>query len=90
MFYAQFPSPRSGVFDRHADFFSLFQDFKGYVDFFLLQDLVTEGYSKINYWLNHKSFDENPLPQSVEEYLEYRQNTLDFIAARAKRIEASW
>ena len=33
-------SPLGAVLARYADFFSLFESFEGYVNFFLLQDLV--------------------------------------------------
>src|SRR4051812_31497882 len=35
------PSPLDATLARYTDFFALFGDFRGYVDFFLLQDLVT-------------------------------------------------
>ena len=37
------PSPLSDTLARYADFFGLFGDFAGYVDFFHLQDLVNEA-----------------------------------------------
>jgi hypothetical protein len=86
LFYNGEESPLSKVLQRHADFFSLFINFKGYVDFFLLQDLVTTDYTSIKYHLDHRSFEEKPLPQNIEEYLEYWQNTLVFIKARGKRM----
>ena len=36
---------------RYAAFFALFEDFNGYVDFFLLQDMVTSDYSEVNFSL---------------------------------------
>ena len=39
LFYENKESPLSFVFQRYIEFFNLFCDFKGYVDFFLLQDL---------------------------------------------------
>jgi hypothetical protein len=89
LFYADVNAPLSSVFERHSDFFSLFLDFKGYVDFFLLQDLVSDDYSKIRYWLSHDGFEEAPMPKNVDDYLEYRRNTIDFIKARGKRMEAA-
>ena len=71
------------------EFFNLFCDFKGYVDFFLLQDLVTANYSAVKYHIKHRDFEESPLPQNIDEYLEYRENTLNFIRARGQRIRAS-
>lgn len=35
---------------RNRWFFDLFMDFKGYVDFFFLQDCVSEDYSSVNIW----------------------------------------
>tara|TARA_R110002072_G_C7758956_1_gene518165 strand:- start:51 stop:764 length:714 start_codon:yes stop_codon:yes gene_type:complete len=89
LFYSAKNSPLTATFERHSDFFSLFVDFKRYVDFFLLKDLVSDDYSSIRYFLNHESFEDKPMPQNAEHYLEYRRNTLDFIESRGKRMEAS-
>jgi hypothetical protein len=89
LFYLNIESPLTNIFQRHSDFFGLFVSFKGYVDFFLLQDLVTNNYSKIKYHLHHQSFDEKPMPQNSGDYLEYRQNTLNFIKARGRRMLVS-
>jgi len=89
LFYSNIENPLKDVFERHSDFFSLFENFKAYVDFFLLQDLVTNDYSTIKYHLRHQSFEEKPLPKNVDEYLEYRENTLSFIKARNQRILSS-
>jgi hypothetical protein len=86
LFYADTENPLTNVFQRHSDFFSLFGDFQGYVDFFLLQDLVTSDYSKIKYHLHHQSFEEKPMPQNLSAYMEYSQNTLIFIKARGRRM----
>lgn len=40
--YLDDDSPLSETLAQYADFFTLFVDFRGYVDFFLLQDIVTE------------------------------------------------
>lgn len=86
LFYSNMENPLTSVLQRHSDFFGLFRDFKGYVDFFLLQDLVEEDYSAIKYFLQHRSFEESPFPKNVEAYLEYRENTLRFIKARGQRM----
>ncbi|MCP4489343.1 MAG: hypothetical protein GY820_18840 [Gammaproteobacteria bacterium] len=86
LFYDDTESPLTPVFQRHSDFFNLFVNFKGYVDFFLLRDLVAKDYSSIKYHLAHQDFEVKPLPQDVDEYLEYWQNTLNFIKARNKRM----
>lgn len=39
--YLKEANPLSKTLERYADYFRLFDDFQGFVDFFLLQDLVT-------------------------------------------------
>jgi len=87
-FYENKVNPLSSVFNRYVDFFNLFCDFKGYVDFFLLQDLVTANYSSVRFHLQFNDFEESPLPQNVVEYLEYRENTINFINLRRQRMSA--
>jgi hypothetical protein len=89
LFYDNKESPLSAVFHRYGGLFDLFCDFKGYVDFFLLQDLVDTNYSSIKYHLQHRDFEGSPLPRNLNEYLEYRDNTIKFIRARGQRILAS-
>lgn len=89
LLYENKESPLSSVFSRYMDFFNLFCDFKGYVDFFLLQDLVSPDFSSIRYHLKHDGFQQSPLPQNINEYLEYRANTINFIRARGQRMLAS-
>ena len=81
-------SPLSECIDRYADFFELFGDFKGYTEFFLLQDLVDEETGNIRFWLPFEEFGvSKPLPEDKSEYLEYRNNLSDFILARNARID---
>lgn len=41
-YYGGLDSPLAETFERYQSFFSLFEDFSGYVNFFYLQDLVSE------------------------------------------------
>ncbi len=71
-------------------FFSLFRDFKGYVEFFLLQDLVDVGYTKVSYFTETMiPFSSSPIPENASEYLKYKDASIRFVALRNKRI-ASW
>lgn len=79
-------SPLTGTLARYADFFRLFCDFRGYVEFFLLQDLITEDYSAVQFFAPFDNFRTSPLPGSVPEYLAYRQLAMNFIEARNHRI----
>ena len=82
-------SPLSAVLDRYSGFFALFGNFRGYVDFFLFQDVVAADYSSIKFHLPYRCFEDSPLPQSTEQYLQYQESTINFINARARRIEES-
>ncbi len=81
-------SPLGSVLSRYSDFFSLFGSFEGYVEFFLLQDLVNKNSSEIEFFLPHDpSFNGSPRPDSVESYIQYKANTIRFIQARNSRIK---
>jgi hypothetical protein len=71
---------------RYGDFFELFGDFQGYVEFFLLQDLVAEDFSGVRFFTPFEDFNTSPLPKSIEAYMGYRQLAVDFIQARNRRI----
>ena len=85
-FYLNEDSPLLETLSRYKDFFKLFDDFKGYVDFFLFQDLVQSNYSSINYFLPSNNFNNSPIPNDIHEYKVYRKNMTEFINKRSKRI----
>ena len=84
-FYVNKESPLTETFQRYASFFNLFHDFGGYVDFFLLQDLVEDGYS-VKFFLPFESFNQPPLPKNVEQYRSYKKHLIEFVSARNQRI----
>ena len=86
-YYNNEKSPLYETLLKNEDFFNLFVDFKGYVDFFFLQDLVNVEYSEIKFWLGNGNFDENPVPKTVKEYLLWMENQMRFVEKRNKRIE---
>jgi hypothetical protein len=88
-YYMQEDSPLKDVLETDKGFFDLFVDFKGYVDFFFLQDCVTDDYSSVNIWLGNGSFKENPFPQTIMEYLDWIEKQLTFLEKRNKRIADS-
>jgi hypothetical protein len=88
-YYSNEPSPLSDTLERYARFFELFGDFRGYVEFFLLQDLVTDDCSAVKFFLPFNGFTPWPLPNTVGAYREYMQHALHFIQARNSRILAS-
>ena len=88
LFYNNEINPLYDTLDRYSAFFSLFQDFKGYVDFFLLQDLVVDNYTLIKFYLPFNKFDQAhySLPKNINEYRTYKKNVIAFIEARNTRI----
>lgn len=86
-FYRNENSPLYDTLIRNKQFFDLFVDFKGYVDFFYLQDCVSADYNSVNFWLGDGNFEINPLPKTVTEYLSYIENELAFVDNRNNRIK---
>jgi hypothetical protein len=84
-FYGGQNSPLSDTLLRYKDFFELFEDFSGYVSFFLLDDLVDDG-GMIKFYLPFDNFESHPDFASVADYLAYKKRVMDFIRARNGRI----
>jgi hypothetical protein len=82
------PSPLSDTLARYADFFRLFGDFAGYVDFFFLQDLVDEVAFTVKFSMPFEDFTTSPLPKTLDEYLAYREHAMKSIESRNQRIAA--
>ena len=80
-------SPLAETLERYDDFFKLFIDFKGYCDFFLLQDLTLDNYKKIKYFLPFNDFEIGQYPKNIEDYFIYKNNSIEFNKNRNKRIE---
>ncbi|NJL26828.1 MAG: hypothetical protein HC897_02575 [Thermoanaerobaculia bacterium] len=88
--YRNEASPLSATLARYADYFQLFGDFQGYIEFFLLEDLVTEDCAAVRFFLPFESFSSSPLPDSIAAYLDYRALAVGFIEARNQRIQTWW
>jgi hypothetical protein len=87
--YAKDVSPLSEVLDRYKDFFSLFINFEGYVNFFLLDDLVDSDSQEINYFVpDVEPFSTSPFPQNIDQYQVYKLRSMDFLSKRNARIAA--
>lgn len=84
--YVNEQNPLSDTLQRYNYFFNLFEDFHGYVNFFLLQDLVNDDYSSIKFCIPFLGFDNSALPVNVQEYQLYKKNITALITARNQRI----
>jgi hypothetical protein len=87
LFYAGQDSPLHNTLLRYKDFFELFDSFSGYINFFLLDDLIDEN-GNIKFYLPFDNFKTKPVFSQVDDYLIYKKGVLAFIKSRNKRIEA--
>lgn len=79
-------NPLAGVFARYRDFFDLFDDFRGYVDFWILNDLVDPD-GAVRFFLPSNGFALPSVPQSADDYRAFCDRTIEFVTARNKRIQ---
>ena len=79
-------SPLEDALSRYSEFFTLFENFKGYVDFFLLQDLVSKDYSAIEFFMPFENFKTSAAPKTFESYCSYKEKAINFVNKRNQRI----
>ena len=87
-YYHDEPSPLKDTLERYSFFFDLFKSFTDYVNFFFLQDLVSSNYNHIKYFTEPDlAFKTPPIPQTKATYLEYMENSMQFLNNRNNRIK---
>ena len=86
-YYAGELSPLTDVLKANATFFRLFSDFGEFIEHFLLQDLVSENYSQVRFFMDFDDFTGRSRPADVETYREYRRRSVEFVRARNSRIK---
>ena len=84
--YRNEENPLMDTLRRYYTFFDLFGSFQGYVEFFLLQDLVASDFSAVRFFIPFEEFRPWPLPKDVTEYHTYRLAAETFLHARNQRI----
>jgi len=85
-FYTNERSPLEHVLGRYAAFFRLFSTFEGYVQFFLLDDLVNEQ-AGVKFYLPFDDFQSPPKFNDTGDYLAYKERVESFVTSRGRRIE---
>lgn len=78
-------SPLTEVLDRYQDFFELFVTFEGYINFWLLNDLV-DGQYRVRFYLPFDNFVRDAAPRDADEYVQLKIATVRFLEARTRRI----
>ena len=86
-YYAGEESPLYSTIITDKGFYDLFVDFKGFVDFFFLQDCVSKDYSEVNIWCGNAEFSEPGLPRTVDEYFSFMDKEFGFLSKRNERIK---
>lgn len=86
-YYIGEESPLSKVIEGDREFYNLFVDFKGYVDFFFMQDCVSDDYSSVDIWMGDASFTKNGFPETVDDYFRFLLNEHIFLDKRNRRIQ---
>ena len=85
--YLNGSSPLEDTLNRYSDFFQLFGSFSGYVNYFFLEDLVSSNYDSINYFTSTPiDLERSPIPQTKATYLQYMENSIQFLINRNNRI----
>jgi hypothetical protein len=82
-------SPLRQVLARYGDVFALFENFRGYVGFWLLQDWVSDDFSAVRFLMPFDDFKPPAKPQVIGAYRQYRQYrrlSIMLIEARNRRI----
>ena len=86
-YYAGEDSPLADVLNSDRDFFDMFVDFRSYIDFFFLNDCVTDDYSRVNIWTEWHGFSTDALPASVPEYFGFMNRQGRFLENRRRRMQ---
>jgi hypothetical protein len=86
LFYLGQKCPLYDTLLRYRSFFDLFDDFIGYIHFFLLEDLI-DGNNKVKFYLPFDDFKTSPTFSDTNEYLKYKKGVMNFIKSRNERIE---
>ena len=84
--YESGTSPLSDVLTRYSNFFELFDSFRGYVEFFFLQDLVATDFSSVKISAPFDNFKTSPIPTDATEYIAYENDARQFVTERNLRI----
>jgi len=84
--YARQKSPLAETLARYHEFFALFQDFSGYVEFFFLHDLVTPDSTAVRFLMPFDDFKTPAVPKDGDQYKTYRRLGIEFVQARNQRI----
>lgn len=77
--------PLLDALNRYKPFFDLFETFKGYIEYFLFQDLVNNDFSEVRFLHPFHEFNKE-YPKNLKDYRQYMNKMIKFIELRNNRI----
>jgi hypothetical protein len=77
--------PLADAFGRCRAFFDRFGSLAGYVEFWLLDDLV-DADGSVKLFLPSEDFSLRSVPRSLADHLAFCEHTIEFVVARNERI----
>lgn len=80
-------SPLKETLNQDKKFFNLFVDFKGYVDYFYLNDLVSEDYQSVKIFFGNSDFKDVGYPKTSQDWNVWATKAQKFINKRNYRID---
>jgi hypothetical protein len=83
-FYIGESSPLAKIFGHHRYFFDLFVDFRSFVEFFLLDDIL-DG-DDVRFWLPFDGFGQSAYPKSEEQLRSLWAKSGEFLDGRDRRV----
>lgn len=90
-YYLGEDSPLFDTLKKYDNFFKLFNNFQGYIDFFLFNNYLNADYSVVKIAPPFDNFNSIPIPTTPEEYLSYMEHATNLVVARnqliAKRVK---
>ncbi len=75
------------VSPRRGKYRSTEETKRRHVDFFLLQDLVSDDYGAVRFFMPFNDFSPTAIPRNLDTYLEFRRLSIKFTEARNRRID---
>lgn len=85
-YYLGQESPLEKTLKRYDKFFKLFEDFKGYTNFFLFQDWVSSDYTSVKIAPPFDNFKSVPISKTTDEYMRYMEHIIELVEARNRKI----
>jgi hypothetical protein len=86
LFYLGETSPLYDTLNRYKNFFALFENFIGYIQFYLLDDIIDNN-GNIKFYLPFDNFKSRPVFNSIDDYFLYKEGVMTFINSRNQRID---